>query len=205
VRTTPDAVASADIMRSVPRRSFHHGPGFRPPVGFCTTFSLCRHCRCFLCFIVVQTTSTFLPSFPRPGFASPASRGTAPQQYYGGSDSCPHRPKPAGLSAYSALPSAHPAPNHVMRPERRFDSHISASGRTSNGPGFAINEQARRRTPPKRVRYPAGCAFASGCSPPRLAATQLPSASCVVTSHDQDSHSADKTSSRTHSSPGLTR
>ena len=29
--------------------------------------------------------------------------------------------------------------------------------------------------PPNRVRQPTGCSFASGCSPPRLAATQLPS------------------------------
>ena len=31
-------------------------------------------------------------------------------------------------------------------------------------------------SPPNRVRHPADCQFASGCSPPRLAATQLPSA-----------------------------
>ena len=40
-------------------------------------------------------------------------------------------------------------------------------------PGFTLDEQARRPTPPKRVRYPTGYPFASGCSPPRLAATQL--------------------------------
>src|SRR5919108_5104914 len=33
-----------------------------------------------------------------------------------------------------------------------------------------MDEQARRRTSPNRVRHPAGCSFASGCSPPRLAA-----------------------------------
>jgi hypothetical protein len=44
-------------------------------------------------------------------------------------------------------------------------------------PGFASGPQARRTTQPKRVRYPTGCSFASGCSPPRLTATQLPSAS----------------------------
>src|SRR5271165_2246321 len=65
-------------------------------------------------------------------------------------------------------------------------------------PGFAMDEQARRATPPKRVRYPAGCSFASGCSPPRLATTQLPSATCVTTSHRLDFHPPDKTTSRTH-------
>jgi hypothetical protein len=39
-----------------------------------------------------------------------------------------------------------------------------------------MNEQARRSTPPNRVRPPADRQFALGCSPPRLAATQLPSA-----------------------------
>ena len=39
-----------------------------------------------------------------------------------------------------------------------------------------MNEQARRCSPPNRVRYPTDRQFASGCSPPRLAATQLPSA-----------------------------
>ena len=55
-------------------------------------------------------------------------------------------------------------------------------------PGFALLEQARRKTPPKRVRHPAGCSFASGCSPPRIAATQLPSATWEVTSHGLDLH-----------------
>ena len=64
-----------------------------------------------------------------------------------------------------------------------------------------MDEQARRAMPPKRVRYPAGCSFASGCSPPRLATTQLPSATCVTTSHRLDFHLPDKTTSRTHSSP----
>ena len=35
---------------------------------------------------------------------------------------------PAGLSAYSALPSVHPTPNHVMPPLRRFLRHSSAQG-----------------------------------------------------------------------------
>ena len=39
-----------------------------------------------------------------------------------------------------------------------------------------MNEQARRHTPPKRVRFTTDRQFASSCSPPRLAATQLLSA-----------------------------
>jgi hypothetical protein len=54
--------------------------------------------------------------------------------------------------------------------------------------GFAMVTQARRSIPPKQVRYPTGCSFASSCSPPRLAATQLLSASQVVTSYGLDFH-----------------
>ena len=43
-------------------------------------------------------------------------------------------------------------------------------------PGFAIHVQARRNTPPNQVRHPTDRQFASGCSPPSLATTQLPSA-----------------------------
>jgi NitT/TauT family transport system substrate-binding protein len=39
-----------------------------------------------------------------------------------------------------------------------------------------MESQARRSSPPNRVRHPTDQQFASGCSPPRLAATQLPSA-----------------------------
>src|SRR5262245_7395226 len=68
-----------------------------------------------------------------------------------------------------------------------------------------MHEQARHDTPPNRVRPPAGYPFASGCSPPRLTATQLPSATYAVTSHGMDFHHADRADSRTHSCAGLTR
>ena len=42
--------------------------------------------------------------------------------------------------------------------------------------GFATLQQARHHSPPNRVRIPADRHFASSCSPPRLAATQLLSA-----------------------------
>jgi hypothetical protein len=60
-------------------------------------------------------------------------------------------------------------------------------------------------TPPKQVRHPTDCRFTSGCSPPRLAATQLPSISGRTTGPGTDLHRADKASSRTHSWPGLAR
>ena len=98
------------------------------------------------------------------------------------------------------VPSRHPVPNHVMQPERHVPCHLVPPV-GPRGPDFAMDEQARHCTPPNRVRYPTGCRFASGCSPPRLAATQLPSATCTVTSHGTDSHYADIANSRTHSSP----
>ena len=58
-------------------------------------------------------------------------------------------------------------------PRHRFTRHNQRAGRVSD---FAMNEQARRYTPPNRVRYPADRQFASGCSPPHFAVTQLPSA-----------------------------
>src|SRR5580658_2696295 len=76
-------------------------------------------------------------------------------------------------------------------PERRFRSRLNALDGSCD-PGFAKHEQARRATPPNRVRHPAGCSFASGFSPPRLAATQLPSATCDTTSHRVDFHLPDK-------------
>ena len=101
----------------------------------------------------------------------------------------------------SAFPASRPQPRYAARRSRAYHLVPPVGPR---GPDFAINEQARLCTPPNRVRHPTGRRFASGCSPPRLAATQLPSATCAVTSHGTDSHRADITNSRTHSSPGLT-
>ena len=143
-------------------------------------------------------TSTFLPTFPRHGFAFRASRGSSPLQYYAGSDSCPALARQTGLFAYSALPSGHPIPTHVMCLERRFRSHLSASNGPSTGSRLRQPSRARQHTPPKRVRHPTGYPFASGYFPPRLAATQLPSASCNVTSHGQDLHLTDRAYSRTY-------
>ncbi len=42
---------------------------------------------------------------------------------------------------------------------------------------FAFSQPARRHTPPNRVRHPTDRQFVSGCSPPRLTTTQLPSTS----------------------------
>ena len=120
-----------------------------------------------------------------------------------GSDSCRpstrgtpkwSRTQTAGIEACFALPSQHPAPTIIWLPGLAFA--VTAADRAILD--FALRPQARRTTQPKRVRYPAGCSFASGCSPPRIAATQLPSATTVVTSFGLDFHQPDNATSQTH-------
>ena len=64
------------------------------------------------------------------------------------------------------------APRHRFLPQ----GDVAPLQRIGLLPGFAMESQARRSTTPNRVRHPTGRQFASACSPPRLAATQLPSA-----------------------------
>jgi hypothetical protein len=80
-------------------------------------------------------------------------------------------------------------PDHRLPPRQR-DQRVS---------DFAMNEQARRSSPPNRVRSPTDQQFASGCSPPRFAATQLPSATEFVAYSGTDFHRADLAPSRAHS------
>jgi hypothetical protein len=77
----------------------------------------------------------------------------------------------AGLPVYLATPSCRSVSNHVGC----LDIAYPPRQRAQRFSDFAMNEQARRSSPPNRVRYPTDRQFASGCSPPRLAATQLPS------------------------------
>jgi hypothetical protein len=149
-----------------------------------------------LCLDMLFARPPSCPAFPQMGFASPSSRGpcTRPQRYYAGSDSSPARTRRRGLSVpFACLPGI-PSPTTYCIPRVTFSPPRAPAG--PYGPGFALHEQARRCTPPNRVRSPTGCRFASGCSPPRLPhsrsrTTQLPSATCAVTSHGTDSHYAD--------------
>jgi len=105
-------------------------------------------------------------------FCSPHLSRLSPLRYYADSDSCtahlPCRsprllrhtftvvPSPTTWAAWPSLP-----------PPRQRDQRVS---------DFALHEQARRSSPPNRVRSPTDQQFALGCSPPRLRTTQLPSA-----------------------------
>ena len=69
------------------------------------------------------------------------------------------------------------------------------------GPDFTMNEQARRNTRLNRVSHRTDCKFASGCPPPRLATTQLPSA--IGSGHlpRENLHLSDRACSQAHSFP----
>ena len=179
--------------------------GFRPrtSASICNRFSPYGHSRCSLAS-ALHHASTFLPPFPRGGFASRPSP----------------RPKPHRGNMKALTPAAHTPGRQVspLTPPCRpgIPTSTTQSARWSLCqspqrqrllPGFATDEQARHSITPNQVRPPTDCRFTSGCSPPRLAATQLPSISEPATGSGTDLHRADKASSRTHSSrrrPGPT-
>ncbi len=126
-------------------------------------------------------TSTFLRSLrSRPV--------TALLRYYGRSDSCPpgSSAPQAGMNTgsccgqvslihvtWSSSPSIS---NHPCAPRGRFRTlPLNSVGLPLPGLGFTTIWQARRSHRPNRVSYRTDGLFTSGCSPPRLAATQLPS------------------------------
>jgi hypothetical protein len=101
------------------------------------------------------------------------SLACAVHRYHEGSDSRQAFTSPAGspLLLLRSFLAFHPQPQGGR--DHRFDRHRQ---RDHLIPGFTMNEEARRTAPPKRVRFTTDRKFASGCFPPRLAATQLPSA-----------------------------
>src|SRR5690554_4904209 len=179
-----------------PHRGFHPRPHWEAFClqGFCTTFSRIGTGDALLP-LRAHHASTFLPTFPRSGFANRTSRD---------------RSRSGTMRALTPGDLAHdrqvspltplcrpdiPSPTTPCPPVVAF-TVTSARPVRPSGPGFAMLSRARQDTPPNRVRSPTGCPFAAGCSPPRLATTQLPLATCAVTSHDKDLHLADKASSR---------
>jgi hypothetical protein len=144
--------------------------------------------------------SNSLPPFPRDGFASHSSRRTVRQRYYEGSDSCPGSPTraepapaKAGVSSLTS-PCRPDIPTPTTRAARWSLSQSPQRHRLL--PDFATYEQARHSATPNQVRHPTDCRFTSGCYPPRLAATQLPSITEPTTGSGTDLHRADKAPSR---------
>jgi len=90
-----------------------------------------------------------------------------------------HPPFPRQVSlVHIARSSLHSVTKHLTRPAIASPLPAQRDRLPGSRPvqDFTLNPQARRYVRPNRVRYPTDCRFVSGCSPPRLAATQLPSA-----------------------------
>ena len=200
-----DAVAQRRHHGLRPHRSFRPPSASTVGSGFCTAFSLSGTAGAVCASL--SSSSIHLPApLPSARFCCPRLSDRLLDGHRGSmralTPGALAQPDRSLRLPRFAVRTSRPQP-HNTHPERRFHSHLSASGRAVTGPGFASGEQARRYAMPKRVRHPTGYPFASGCSPPRLAATQLPSASYAVTTHGKDFHLADKASSRTHSPRAL--
>ena len=89
---------------------------------------------------------------PSARFCCPGLSRRLPLRYYEGSDSCPPRPRPAGLSAYSASPSRRPVLKHVVRPNVAF---AVASARPVDALASARLRHASAGSPqtPRRNRF----------------------------------------------------
>ena len=159
---------------------FH--PVIRP--SFSRLFSRLRHCHGY-CFAPYRhRSSIFLRPFaPRPlrrffttmDALTPDRRALRVLIRDNELPSCPDQVS----LVHTARPSMHSVTNHPVCSDVAFLLPIQRVRRPCTrlyGSGFTLNEEARRTTRPNRVRYPTDCIFASGCSPPRLIATQLPSA-----------------------------
>jgi hypothetical protein len=139
-----------------------------------------RHSHGFHFYPVLSYLSTFLHPFaPRalPRFFALTGALTPAQgalrTLARGSE---HPPYPRQVSlVHTARPSMHSVTKPLARPA--IASPLPAQRDLpglSLGLDFTLNPEARRYARPNCVRYPTDCMFASGCSPPRLAAAQLP-------------------------------
>jgi hypothetical protein len=161
-------------------------------------------------------SSTFLPPFaPRPlrrFFATmdaltPARRALRALIRGNELPSCPGQVS----LVHIARPSMHSVAKHLTRPviasalptqlDRLPNLPVDGPCPPRSGLDFALNPQARRRVRPNRVRHPTDCMFASGCSPPRLTTTQLPSATGSGHLPEGDFHPSDRACSQAHGFP----
>ena len=184
-----DAVTSAANMRSI------HCGALTHCLGLCVWISPYGHYRRLRLALprCDSHPSTFLPPVPIRCFASSASRGLLPLRYHEGSDPCT-----AHLPCRSPRLLRHTFLSFRLQPRELPGHRLPPRQRVQRFSDFALVSQARRSSPPNRVCYPTDQQFASGCSPPRLAATQLPSATEFVAYSDTDFHRADVAPSRAH-------
>ena len=189
-----------------PHMAFHPVPILR--AGFSRLYSPFGHYRELRFVLCGLHSSTFLHPFaPRALPRFPALTGAlTPVQ--GALRTLrkrnEHPPWPEQVSLVNtARTSLHSVTNHLTRPAVASvlptqRSRLPETG--VSGLDFTLNEEARRYVRPKRVRFTTDCKFTSGCSPPRLAATQLPSA--IGSGHlpREDLHLSDRACSQAHSS-----
>jgi hypothetical protein len=140
-----------------------------------------RHSLWFRFYPVLPYLSTFLHPFaPRalPRFFAPTGALTPAQEalrtLIRGNE---HPPYPRQVSlVHTARPSLHSVTKHLARPVIACPLPAQPDRLPGLYPdlAFTLNPEARRYARPNRVCYPTDCRFVSGCSPPRVAATQLP-------------------------------
>ena len=186
--------------RCFPQVSAQTSPRFHDPYRHChgDRFALYRH----------RTSTSLHPFAPRPlrRFFAAMDALTPDRQalrtLIRGNElpSCPDQVSPV----HTARPSIHSVTKHLTRPAT---ASLLPTQRdrlpvlNAQGLDFTLNPQARRYARPNRVRYPTDCMFASGCSPHRPTATQLPSATGIGHLPREDLHLPDRACSQAHGFP----
>ncbi len=99
-------------------------------------------------------------------------KDTTPLRYYQGSDSSTSHQRQRS-PCFSRLTFLMFRPQPRYAPDPRFIHHRNGISEFQTSPRMS---KLVANMPPNRVRSPTDHHFASGCSPPRLMATQLPSA-----------------------------
>ena len=152
----------------VPHRSFHPRP--MSAVCLCALSNPSGHYRRYA-LLPLWFSPIHLPAaLPSARFCFPHLSRLAPLRYYGDSDllrrsptaqvsplTAPHLPVVPSPTTWAAWTSLHPPRQRAQR----FSD-------------FAMNEQARRSSPPNRVRSPTDRQFASGLPVPSTADRLLP-------------------------------
>jgi hypothetical protein len=181
----------------------------RAPGGESPACLASRHSHWFRFYLGLPYLSTFLhPLAPRalPRFLATTGALTparaALRTLLRGNE---HRPCPEQVSlVHTARPSLHSVTKHLTRPAIASPLPAQRGRLLGLCPSldFALNPEARRYARPNRVRYPTDCMFVSGCSPPRVAATQLPLTTRKRASPGEGTfHPSDRACSQAHGFP----
>jgi len=187
-----------------PYRTFH--PVIRPSFSRLFSPAGAGHCHGDRFVLYRHCTSTFLRPFaPRPlrrfftTMDALTSARWALLTLIRGNE-LPSCPDQVSL-VHTARPSIHPVTKHLTRPAIASllpTQRDRLPGTITPGLDFALSPQARRYVRPNRVRHPTGCMFASGCSPPRLTAAQLPSTTGLGHRPKGDFHPLNRACSQAH-------